>query len=58
MVWQVGTIVDIRRLRDVGLSKAQVAQRLGLNRRTVSKYWDGETESPTPPSGDALAGVH
>lgn len=57
MVWKVGTIVDIRRLRDAGLSKAQVAKRLGLNRRTVSKYWDGKTESPTPPEGKERASL-
>ena len=46
---KVGTIVDIRRLRDDGLSKSQVARRLGLNCRTVDRYWDGPTESPEAP---------
>lgn len=46
---KVGNIVDIRRLKDEGLNKSQVAKRLGLNRRTVNKYWDGETESPRTP---------
>ncbi len=54
---KVGTIVDIRRLRDEGLSKSQVAKRLGLNRRTVSKYWDGETESPNTPEYKERASV-
>lgn len=54
---KVGTIVDIRRLRDEGLSKSQVAKRLGLNRRTVSKYWDGPAESPSTPEYKERASV-
>jgi transposase len=34
-----------------------VAKRLGLNRRTVSKYWEGETESPTPPESKERASL-
>jgi transposase len=56
-VLKVGNIVDIRRLRDEGLSKSQVAKRLGLNRRTVSKYWDGPAESPSTPEYKERASV-
>lgn len=31
----------LRRLRDEGLKKLQVAKRLGIDRGTVAKYWDG-----------------
>jgi hypothetical protein len=40
---------------DAGLSRSQVAKRLWVNCRTVSKYGEGETESP-PPAGDQRNG--
>ena len=40
--------MDIRRLRDEGLYKCNVAG-LGVDRKTVAKYWDGPTEEPEQP---------
>jgi len=40
----VATILDLRRLRDQGLSKRAVARRLGVNRDTVARYWDGPVD--------------
>ena len=34
-------IVDIMQLKKQGLSKRAAAQRLGISRDTVRKYWDG-----------------
>lgn len=31
---------EIKQLKELGLKKAQVASRLGLNRRTVDRYWE------------------
>jgi transposase len=41
--------VDIRRLRDEGLYKCNVAEVVGVDRKTVAKYWDGPTEEPETP---------
>jgi len=38
----VGTIVKIREYRDKGLTKKATARRLGLDRKTVAKYWEGQ----------------
>lgn len=38
---EVATIVEIRRLKEQGLSKRAVARRLGISRETVRKYWEG-----------------
>lgn len=45
----MGTIVNIRECRDQGLTKQATAQRLGLDRKTVAKYWDGPTDDPEKP---------
>jgi predicted transcriptional regulator len=37
---------NIRKYRAQGLNKKQIAEKLGLNWKTVSKYW----ESNTPPA--------
>ena len=31
---------EIQRLKNKGFKKAQTAKQLGLNRETVTKYWD------------------
>ena len=31
---------EIQRLKNKGFKKAQTARQLGLNRETVTKYWD------------------
>ncbi len=41
--------MDIRRLRDEGLYKCDVAELVGVDRKTVAKYWDGPTEEPETP---------
>lgn len=41
--------MEIRTLRDHGLSKRSAAKRLGLHRNTVAKYWDGPAEAPEAP---------
>ena len=46
---KVGTIVNIRECRDQGLTKKATALRLGLDRKTVAKYWDGPVEDPEKP---------
>lgn len=46
---KVGTIVNIRECRDQGLTKKATALRLGLDRKTVAKYWDGPTDDPEKP---------
>lgn len=40
-------VLVLRHLRDEGLKKLQVAKRLGIDRGTVAKYWDG----PPLPAG-------
>lgn len=45
----VGTIVDIRALRSEGLYKNNVAALLGIDRKTVAKYWDGPATNPEAP---------
>jgi transposase len=42
-------ILDIRRLRDEGLCKADVARALGIDRKTVAKFWDGPVDDPEKP---------
>lgn len=46
---EVATIVDIVRLKEQGLSQRAVAKRLGINRTTVSKYWNGTTKEIIEP---------
>lgn len=46
---RVGTIVDIRSLRHSGLSKSATARRLGIDRGTVSKYWEGPVDQVEAP---------
>jgi transposase len=41
--------VKIREYRNAGLTKKATAQRLGIDRKTVSKYWDGPAEDPEKP---------
>lgn len=41
--------MDIRTLRDEGLCKSDVAKRLGIDRKTVAKYWDGPRDDPDKP---------
>lgn len=45
----MGTIVEIRKLRDEGLYKSDVAEQLGIDRKTVAKYWDGPADDPEKP---------
>lgn len=44
----MATIVEIRYLRDQGLSKRAVAKRLHLSRDTVAKYWEGASDPERP----------
>jgi transposase len=46
---EVGTVVKIREYRDKGLTKKATAQRLGLDRKTVAKYWEGPVDEPEKP---------
>jgi transposase len=46
---KVGTIVKIREYRDKGLTKKATAQRLGLDRKTVAKYWEGPIDDLEKP---------
>jgi transposase len=46
---KVGTIVKIREYRDKGLTKKATAQRLGLDRKTVAKYWEGPIDDLKKP---------
>ena len=46
---KVGTIVKIREYRDKGLTKKATARRLGLDRKTVAKYWEGPADDPEKP---------
>ena len=46
---KVGTIVKIREYRDKGLTKKATAQHLGLDRKTVAKYWEGSVNEPERP---------
>ena len=41
--------MDIRSLRDEGLYKCDVAWELGIDRKTVAKYWDGPRDEPEKP---------
>jgi len=36
-------------MRDEGLFKSDVAERLGIDRKTVAKYWDGPRDDPEKP---------
>jgi transposase len=45
----VGDIVEIRKCRRGGLSKAATARQLGIDRKTVAKYWDGPSDEPEKP---------
>lgn len=42
MVITVEIYKEIRRLRLDGLSQRKIADKLGISRNTVRKYWDGE----------------
>ena len=42
MVITVEIYKEIRRLRLSGLSQRKIADKLGISRNTVKKYWDGE----------------
>lgn len=44
----VAKIVNIREYRDQGLSKKASAERIGLHRDTVAKYWEGPVDAQTP----------
>jgi len=46
---KVGTIVKIREYRDKGLTKKATALRLGLDRKTVAKFWEGPANDPEKP---------
>ena len=46
---KVGTVVKIREYRDKGLTKKATARRLGLDRKTVAKYWEGQADDPENP---------
>ena len=46
---KVGTVVKIREYRDKGLTKKATAQRLGLDRKTVAKYWEGPIDDLEKP---------
>ncbi len=46
---KVGTVVKIREYRDKGLTKKATARRLGLDRKTVAKYWEGPADDPENP---------
>lgn len=41
--------MNIRECRNQGLTKKATALRLGLDRKTVAKYWDGPTDDPEKP---------
>ena len=41
--------MKIREYRDKGLTKKATALRLGLDRKTVAKYWEGPTDDPEKP---------
>lgn len=36
--------IEIHQLKGAGCKKSEVARRLDLNRKTVTKYWDMEPE--------------
>lgn len=42
---EVTKLLKIQNYRDEGLSKTAVAERLGIHRNTVAKYWDCKNES-------------
>ena len=42
MVITVEIYKEIRRLRLSGMSQRKIADKLGISRNTVKKYWDGE----------------
>ena len=46
---KVGTTVRIRECRDQGLTKTATASRLGIDRKTVAKRWDGPVDDPETP---------
>lgn len=51
------TIETIRRLDHAGLSGRQIADELGINRETVSKYLNRDDFSPQPPPATRQAGA-
>lgn len=46
---KVGRIVQIRECKTNGLSKAATARALGIDRKTVAKYWEGSSTDPELP---------
>ncbi len=46
---KVGTVVEIRHYREQGLTKTATALRVGSDRKTVAKYWDGPVDDPDKP---------
>ncbi|WP_324669533.1 IS21 family transposase [Geochorda subterranea] len=42
-------MIQLRRLRDEGFKKVQVAKRLGIHRDSVAKYWEGPALPAEPP---------
>ena len=45
----MGDILEIRKSNRGGLTKAATAERLGIDRKTVAKYWDGPVDDPVKP---------
>lgn len=46
---KVGDILGIRKCHVGGLTKAVTTKRLGIDSKTVAKYWDGLADDLTKP---------